>query len=197
MIELAKLYFKYGAMNSGKTIEVLRTCYNYQERGLKVALIKPSVDKKGSKNVVSRIGISKEVDYLILNNDDLLELFKNKKLDVIIADEAQFFTKEQIDELWYITKTLNVVVLCYGLRCDFLMNGFPGATRLLEIADSIDEIKTICKCGKKATNNLRMINGIPTFEGDQVSIDGFDNVTYDALCGHCYIELKRKMERKK
>ncbi len=194
---MGKLYFKYGAMNSGKTIEVLRTCYNYHERGLKTLLIKPKIDKKGNDKVVSRIGIERKVDYLIDNEDSIKDTFNDLDLDIIIADEAQFFTKEQIDDLWYLTKTKDIDILCYGLRCDFQMVGFPGAIRLLEIADSIDEIKTICSCGRKATNNLRMINGNPTFEGDQVSIDGFDNVTYDAVCGNCYIKQKIKAEERK
>lgn len=192
---MAKLYFKYGAMNSGKTIEVLRTCYNYNERGLNVILIKPKVDLKGSNKVVSRIGLEREVDYLISDKENIYDMFIDKNIDVIIADEAQFFTREQINELWFLTKKKDIDILCYGLRCDFLMNGFPGSTRLLEIADSIDEIKTICACGKKATINMRYVNGVPSFEGEQVSIDGFNNVTYDAVCGECYIKTKREGEK--
>ena len=192
---MAKLYFKYGAMNSGKTIEVLRTCYNYKERGLNVILIKPKVDLKGSNKVVSRIGLEREVDYLISDKENIYDMFIEKNIDVIIADEAQFFTREQINELWFLTKKKDIDILCYGLRCDFLMNGFPGSTRLLEIADSIDEIKTICACGKKATINMRYVNGVPSFEGEQVSIDGFNNVTYDAVCGECYIKQREKEKK--
>lgn len=192
---MAKLYFKYGAMNSGKTIEVLRTCYNYKERGLNVILIKPKVDLKGSNKVVSRIGLEREVDYLISDKENIYDMFIDENIDVIIADEAQFFTREQINELWSLTKKKDIDILCYGLRCDFLMNGFPGSTRLLEIADSIDEIKTICACGKKATINMRYVNGVPSFEGEQVSIDGFNNVTYDAVCGECYINQREKEKK--
>ena len=192
---MAKLYFKYGAMNSGKTIEVLRTCYNYNERGLNVVLIKPKVDLKGSNKVVSRIGLEREVDYLISDKENIYDMFIEKNIDVIIADEAQFFTREQINELWSLTKKKDIDILCYGLRCDFLMNGFPGSTRLLEIADSIDEIKTICACGKKATINMRYVNGVPSFEGEQVSIDGFNNVTYDSVCGECYINQREKEKK--
>jgi thymidine kinase len=192
---MAKLYFKYGAMNSGKTIEVLRTCYNYKERGLNVILIKPKVDLKGSNKVVSRIGLEREVDYLISDKENIYDMFIDENIDVIIADEAQFFTREQINELWSLTKKKDIDILCYGLRCDFLMNGFPGSTRLLEIADSIDEIKTICACGKKATINMRYVNGVPSFEGEQVSIDGFNNVTYDSVCGECYINQREKEKK--
>ena len=192
---MAKLYFKYGAMNSGKTIEVLRTCYNYKERGLNVILIKPKVDLKGSNKVVSRIGLEREVDYLISDKENIYDMFIDENIDVIIADEAQFFTREQINELWFLTKKKDIDILCYGLRCDFLMNGFPGSTRLLEIADSIDEIKTICACGKKATINMRYVNGVPSFEGEQVSIDGFNNVTYDSVCGECYINQREKEKK--
>lgn len=194
---MGKLYFKYGAMNSGKSIEVLRTCYNYNERKLKVLLIKPQIDTKGNDKIVSRIGIEKKVDYLISKDENIYELFKDMNIKIVIADEAQFFTAKHIDELWTLTKTKGIDILCYGLRCDFRMEGFPGATRLLQIADSIDEIKTICKCGKKATNNLRMEHGVPVFEGEQVSIDGINDTTYDAVCGECYIKEKEKQEERK
>lgn len=185
---MAKLYFKYGAMNSGKTIEVLRTCYNYDERGIKLLLTKPIKDKKGNSKISSRIGIEREVDYLIKPHDDLLKVLNLSDVDVIIVDEVQFLTAKQIDDLWYISKKKDIVVLCYGLRTDFQMKGFEGSTRLLEIADSISEIKTICSCGKKATNNMRFINNKPTFIGDQIAIDGLYDVTYDSVCGLCYLK---------
>jgi len=179
-------------MNSGKTIEVLRTHYNYLERGLKVLLIKPSVDLKGNDSVVSRIGVSKKVDYVISPELNLFDFFFDKDVNIIIADEAQFFSREQIDQLWKLCKIKDIDILCYGLRTDFMMNGFPGSTRLLELADSISELKTICGCGKKATINMRLVDGKAVFEGEQVSIDGFNNVTYDAVCGNCYIEKQNK-----
>jgi len=117
------------------------------------------------------------------------------KPNAIIVDEAQFLTHDQIDELYAITKVYSVPVLAYGLRCDFQMNGFPGATRLLELADDIEELKTICRCGKKATQNLRLINGKPTFTGEQVAIDGTTNITYDSVCGECYLKLRREYEQ--
>ncbi len=182
-----KLYYKYGAMNSGKTMEILRTAHNYEENGFKVILVKPSSDKKGNRNIVSRIGSSREVDYLVLENELVSELIKNDTPKVILADEAQFFTKEQIEDLWLLTKEKDIKVFCYGIKTDFQTNSFPGSKRLFELADKIEEITTLCECGEKAMFNLRMINGKPTFDGSQVAIDGFDNVTYMPVCGNCYI----------
>ena len=114
------------------------------------------------------------------------------KPSAIIVDEAQFLMPLQVDELYEITKIYDIPVLCYGLRCDFQMRGFPGATRLLEISDDIEELKTICKCGKKATQNIRLINGNPVFDGKQIEIDNQDNIQYESVCGGCYLKLKRK-----
>ncbi len=188
---MAKLYFRYGAMNCGKTAGLLQVAHNYEEQGMKVVLVKPAIDTKGETKVVSRIGIGRNVDIVLGAEETLLERMTPEKPDAIIVDEAQFLTPAQVDELYMITKMYEVPVLCYGLRADFQMVGFPGATRLLEIADDIEEMKTICKCGSKATQNMRLINGVPTFTGAQVVIDdGKDNVSYEAVCGKCYI-LKR------
>lgn len=188
---MAKLYFRYGAMNCGKTAGLLQVAHNYEEQGMKVVLVKPAIDTKGETKVVSRIGIGRDVDIVLGAEETLLERMQPEKPDAIIVDEAQFLTPVQVDELYMITKMYEVPVLCYGLRADFQMVGFPGATRLLEIADDIEEMKTICKCGSKATQNMRLINGVPTFTGAQVVIDdGKDNVSYEAVCGKCYI-LKR------
>lgn len=188
---MAKLYFRYGAMNCGKTAGLLQVAHNYEEQGMKVVLVKPAIDTKGEEKVTSRIGIERSVDIILGAEETLMELMKPEKPDAIIVDEAQFLTPAQVDELYMMTKMYDVPVLCWGLRADFQMVGFPGATRLLEIADDIEEMKTICKCGSKATQNMRLINGIPTFSGEQVVIDGADDeVTYEAVCGKCYI-LKR------
>lgn len=146
---MSKLYFRYSAMNAGKTTALLQVANNYEERGMNVLLVKPAIDTKGDKKVISRLGIDREVDILLKEKDTLLSHMDTKKVDAIIVDEAQFLTPKQIDELFYITKTSNIPILCYGLRTDFQMKGFPGASRLLEIADDIEEIKTICRCGKK------------------------------------------------
>lgn len=189
---MSKLYFRYGAMNSGKTAALLQVAHNYEEKGMKVVVIKPSIDTKGDDKVTSRLGIERKVDVMLAPDEGIMEHMVLDKPDAIIVDEAQFLTFDQVDELYAITKTFDVPVLAYGLRCDFQMKGFPGASRLLELADDIEELKTICACGKKATQNLRLINGEPTFEGSQVAIDGTDNITYDSVCGECYLRLRRQ-----
>ena len=189
---MSKLYFRYGAMNSGKTAALLQVAHNYEEKGMKVVVIKPSIDTKGDDKVTSRLGIERKVDVILAPEEGIMEHMVLNKPDAIIVDEAQFLTFDQVDELYAITKTFDVPVLAYGLRCDFQMKGFPGASRLLELADDIEELKTICACGKKATQNLRLINGEPTFEGSQVAIDGTDNITYDSVCGECYLRWRRQ-----
>jgi thymidine kinase len=188
---MSKLYFRYGAMNSGKTAALLQVAHNYEEKGMKVIVIKPSIDTKGEEKVTSRLGIERKVDVLLGPDEGVMEHMVAYKPNAIIIDEAQFLTKDQVDELYTMTKVFDVPVLAYGLRCDFQMKGFPGASRLLELADDIEELKTICRCGKKATQNVRLINGMPVFEGNQVAIDGTENTTYDSVCGECYIKLRR------
>lgn len=192
IILMSKLYFRYGAMNSGKTAALLQVAHNYEEKGMKVVVIKSTIDTKGDNKVTSRLGIEREVDVMLAPNEGIMEHMVNKKPDAIIVDEAQFLSVDQVDELYAITKTYGVPVLAYGLRCDFQMKGFPGASRLLELADDIEELKTICHCGKKATQNIRLIDGEPTFEGSQVAIDGTANITYDSVCGECYLKLRRR-----
>lgn len=188
---MAKLYYRYGAMGSGKTAALLQVAYNYEQKGMKVIVIKPSVDTKGQKKVTSRIGIERTVDVILAPTDEIIDRMEPKKPHAIIVDEAQFLTRAQVDELYIISKTYDIPILCYGLRCDFQMNGFEGSTRLLEIADDIEELKTICKCGSKATQNLRLINGKPVFEGEQVVIDDHTQVEYEGVCGKCYLKLKK------
>ena len=192
IILMSKLYFRYGAMNSGKTAALLQVAHNYEEKGMKVVVIKSTIDTKGDNKVTSRLGIEREVDVMLAPNEGIMEHMVNKRPDAIIVDEAQFLSVDQVDELYAITKTYGVPVLAYGLRCDFQMKGFPGASRLLELADDIEELKTICHCGKKATQNIRLIDGEPTFEGSQVAIDGTANITYDSVCGECYLKLRRR-----
>lgn len=188
---MAKLYFRYGAMESGKTTALLQVAYNYEQKGMKILLFKPSVDTKGNNEVVSRLGVHRKVDKQLLPEDTITELIK-EPIHCIIVDEAQFLTINQVNELYIISKEKNIPVICYGLRCDFLMHGFPGSTRILEIADDIEELKTICKCGKKATQNLRKIDGIPIFIGNQVEIDNQKEIHYEPVCGECYLKLKKK-----
>ena len=187
---MAKLYFRYGSMNSGKSTILMQVAHNYEERGMHVAVLKPGIDTKAESKIQSRIGLEREVDHLIQKEENVYELFKNieEKPNAIIVDEAQFLETEQVDQLMEIVVKLNIPVICYGLRTDFKTEGFPGSTRLLEIAHTLEEMKTICRCGAKAMFNLRMVNGEPVFEGEQVAIDGENHVEYESLCGKCYLE---------
>ena len=188
---MSKLYFRHGAMNSGKSTALLQVAFNYEERGQRVLIAKPAVDTKGDRNIVSRLGVVRDADFLILPNHNLRELVatfsKQQKVDCLLIDEAQFLTREQVDQAMEIAVLDNVPVLAYGIRTDFKTNGFPGSIRLLEIAHSLEELKTICRCGKKAMFNARLQNGKFIFDGDQVAIDG-DQVTYESLCPNCYFE---------
>lgn len=188
---MAKLYFKYGAMGSAKTAQVLITKFNYEERGMRVWLIKPSTDDRDGASVIrSRIGLEAECD-VMSKDDDILASFRSTHSDinVIIADECQFFTPKQIDELRKIVDTHNVPVLCFGLRTDFKTRLFPGSKRLFEIADSVSEIKTMCECGSKATVNARIDDsGRILTEGDQVLLGG--NERYIAMCHGCWMKKR-------
>ena len=190
---MSKLYFRYGAMSSGKTAALLQVAHNYEHQGMTVVVIKPSIDTKAEEKISSRLGIERVVDVLLAPIDKLMDRMKPVKPHAIIVDEAQFLTPEQVDELYIITKAYDIPVLCYGLRCDFQMNGFPGSTRLMLIADDIEELKTVCKCGSKATQNLRLVNNKPIFEGEQVVIDDHTQVEYEGVCGKCYLKLRRKI----
>lgn len=183
---MAKLYFKYGAMGSSKTANALITKFNYEERGMKVWLIKPSIDVRDGVDVVkSRIGLSAKADIITPDKNLYEEFKKHLECDVIIADECQFFTPQQIDDLRKIVDELDIPVLCYGLRTDFLTKLFPGSLRLFEVADSVTEIKTICGCGKKAIVNARIDgNEKVVTEGGQILIGGNDS--YVAMCHSCW-----------
>ena len=192
---MSKLYFRYGAMNSGKSTHLMQVAHNYEERGMKVILIKPATDKKGGDKLVSRLGVERKVDILCLEKMNIYEEIQKwqevkLKVNCILVDEVQFMTKEQVDQLFKIAVVLDIPVICYGLRTDFMMEGFEGSTILLLLAHSIEEMKTICKCGRKAILNGRKINGKFVFEGEQVAIDNIDNVQYESLCGHCYFRHK-------
>ncbi|MDQ2660647.1 MAG: thymidine kinase [Actinomycetota bacterium] len=194
---MAKLYFRYGAMNSGKSTALLQAAFNYEERGHRVLLAKPAVDTKGDRNILSRLGVVREVDFVIEPDADVLDRFQQHRTRVIeqhgrdvsclLVDEAQFLTSDQVDDLLRIALMDSIPVLAYGIRTDFQTVAFPGSRRLLEVAHSLEELKTICRCGRKAIFNARLIDGHFVFDGAQVAIDGAD-VTYESLCGVCYLE---------
>ena len=184
---MAKLYFKYGAMGSSKTAQALITKYNYEENDLQVWLIKPSADTRdGAAILRSRIGLEAQVE-VIAPEVDIYARFlggKARRSDVIIVDECQFLTEKQIDQLRNIVNEHNIPVLCFGLRTDFQTHLFPGSRRLMELADCIEEIKTMCDCGAKATVNARINDGYIVTEGAQVVLGGNDS--YIAMCHKCY-----------
>ncbi|MDS2174185.1 thymidine kinase [Nesterenkonia sp. CL21] len=210
---MAKLYFRYGAMNSGKSTGLLQAAYNYEERGQRVLLAKPELDTKGADEIVSRLGVTRSVDFLVPPRAALRELFRQhaeanapgtlldgvddaesralrrgvKSVACLLVDEAQFFTEQQVDDLLRIAVLDGVPVLAYGIRTDFRTRSFPGSARLMDIAHSLEELKTICRCGAKAVFNTRRAGDRIIFDGDQVAIDGED-VWYESLCAGCYLE---------
>ena len=196
---MSKLYFRFGAMNSGKSTSLLQAAFNYEERSQHVLLTKPAIDSKGDRSIVSRLGVTRQVDFLVEPRQNLRTLlaqhataFQNESgesIACLLIDEAQFLTREQVDQCLEIAVLDGVPVLAYGIRTDFRTNAFPGSMRLLEIAHSLEELKTICRCGRKAMFNARLLNGEFTFDGDQVAIDG-DKVSYESLCASCYLEKR-------
>ena len=194
---MSKLYFRFGAMNSGKSTALLQAAYNYEERGQYVLLAKPAIDSKGDKKIVSRLGMTREADFLVQPSESLRELFHQHREDFesrnsqpiacLLIDEAQFLTEAQVNEALVIAVQDGIPVLAYGIRTDFQTKSFPGSRRLLEISHSLEELKTICRCGRKAMFNGRLVNGQFTFDGEQVAIDG-DKVTYESLCPKCFLE---------
>ena len=203
---MAKLYFKYGAMASSKTANALMTRFNYQEKGNCVWLIKPDIDNRDDYTdengvrvtvVKSRIGLSAVAD-VIGREENILERFQTMNtltpIDVIICDECQFLTEAQVDQMKYIAEFCNTPVLCFGLRSDFLTKMFEGSKRLFEIADSINEIKSVCKCGKKAIVNARIDeNGKVITQGNQIEIGGNDK--YESMCWGCWQERIREQSK--
>ena len=194
---MAKLYFKYGAMGSSKSAQALITKFNYEEKGMSVWLIKPSIDTRDGADVIkSRIGLEARARIITPEQDIIAEYRKAGRHDVIISDEAQFFTPEQIDELRTLVDEDDLPVLCFGLRTDFLTHFFPGAQRLMELADSITEIKTVCACGRKATVNARIdAQGNIVTSGGQILLGGNDS--YVAMCHRCWRKkIAEQQERK-
>ncbi|MCK9915370.1 MULTISPECIES: thymidine kinase [Microbacterium] len=203
---MAKLYFRYGAMNSGKSTALLQAAYNYEERGQTVLLAKPEIDTKEADRISSRLGVTRPVDFLVRPEDDIRAIFarhrarvhaeaestlvpENRDVACLMIDEAQFLTREQVDDLLRIVVLDGVPVLAYGIRTDFQTHAFPGSRRLMELAHSLEELKTICRCGRKALFNARLVGGRFVFDGDQVAIDELssERVTYESMCAECYL----------
>ena len=197
---MTKLFFRYGAMNSGKSTAMLQVAHNYEERGQQVLLIKPAKDTKGDDQIVSRLGVARQADLVLLPNQDLCATLHAlnqalseqqdplpQRLACLLIDEAQFLTPEQVDQALAIAVLDDIPVVAFGIRTDFRTRAFPGSRRLMEVAHSLQEMKTICRCGKKAIFNARLGDAGIIREGEQVVIDG-DHVRYEALCGRCYLE---------
>ena len=182
-------------MNSGKSTALLQAAHNYEERDQHVLLAKPAVDTKGNATIVSRLGVTRQIDFLVTPEQNLRTQFASHRnafkektgndIACLLIDESQFLTRDQVDQALQIAVLDGVPVLAYGIRTDFLTNGFPGSIRLLEIAHSLEELKTICRCGRKAMFNGRKVDGKFVFDGEQVAIDGVD-VSYESLCPVCY-----------
>lgn len=188
---MAKLYFRYGAMGCGKTMQLLQVAFNYEERGHQVCVMKPKTDTKNGEKLLTRIGPERETDLCFDRHTDLLRAVAENYAGVncVLVDEAQFLTKEQADQLMQITIELDIPVIAYGLRLNFRQEdgGFEGATRLLQIAHDIEELKTICECGHKATMNCRFLNDKLVTDGPDVLIDdGTSHIEYRALCPSCF-----------
>lgn len=189
---MANLEYRYGPMNSGKSMAVLQMAYNYEENGKKVLLVKSVVDTKGGDYLVSRIGPKRKIQIKLEKTESLLDpkyvgMIEDK--NAILVDEAQFLTTKQVEDLWYISKKMNISVICFGLKTNFKSEFFDGSKRLFELADKFKELETICKCGTKARFNARMVDGKFITEGQELVIDEVNrNVKYVPLCGKCYLE---------
>lgn len=195
----AYLKFYYGAMGCGKTRKLQGDYHSKIEDGFEVIVIKPTIDTKGDNKTLARDGGTLEATFLIGQNDNIyVEITKyilEHNLDFILVDEAQFLNEKQVDELTEVVDILGITVICYGLRTDFQGKLFEGSMRLFEVADVAKGIYRQCGCGNGKTNNMRLVNGIPVFEGEQVAIDGVE-ATYEAVCRRCYKEAKKKTLRK-
>lgn len=191
---MAKMHFRYASMNSGKSIDLIRTAHNYEENGYKVLIIKSYIDTKANDSISSRVGITKKVDIMLLYSESVIEKLKGKLSNVkcILVDEAQFLSTNQINELYKITKACNIPVICYGLRTNFKMESFAGSKRLLEISDVLEELQTLCPCGQIARFVGRKVGEKFVKDGEEIVIDGTEDITYVPLCGKCYLEKVNK-----
>jgi thymidine kinase len=189
-------------MNCGKSTALIQVDYNYRERNMNTVIIKPEADTKGSDTVLSRLNVERTADILATSKDNLyvkIENWQKERAPVhcVLVDEAQFLTHSQVDQLFKVAVIQDISVICYGLRTDFQLNGFEGSARLLLLAHSIEELKTICKCGQKAIANGRKIEGRFVFEGAQVAIEGEASVDYESLCARCYFKYKKQYDDRK
>ena len=190
---MSKLFFRYGAMNSGKSTAMLQVAHNYEERDQRVVLVKSSVDTKGNDQIVSRLGVTRTADILLSPGQDLRAALRERDTEsgqgiaCVLIDEAQFLTPEQVDQALAVAVLDGIPVVAFGIRTDFRTRAFPGSQRLMEVAHSLQEMKTICRCGSKAIFNARLGEQGITREGDQVMIDG-EQACYEALCARCYLE---------
>lgn len=193
---MAKMHFKYASMNSGKSIDLIRTAHNYEENGYKTLIISPNVNKNSNGKISSRIGLDRQSDIMLLYSDDVLEVLKGKLKDisVILVDEAQFLGAKQVEDLFLISKAINIPVICYGLRTNFKMESFSGSKRLLELSEVLEELTTLCKCGQIARFVGRKVGENYVKEGEEVIIKGTDNITYEPLCGKCYLTKVEKID---
>lgn len=188
---MANLEYRYGPMNSGKSMAILQMAYNYEENDKKILLVKSVVDTKGGDYLVSRIGPKRKVQVKLSEDESLLsDKYKSmlNGIDAILVDEAQFLTSKQVEDLWYITKRMNIAVICFGLKTNFKSEFFRGSKRLFELADKFKELETICSCGVKARFNARKVNGGFITKGEDHVIDGEENIEYVPLCGSCYLK---------
>lgn len=189
---MSKLYFRYGAMNCGKSTALMQVAHNYEQNNKKILVMKPKIDIKGDDYIDSRIGLKRKVDKLIESDEDLsktLDYINDKEISCILVDESQFLSGNQIEDLWKITKLKNIPVICYGIKNDFKGELFSGSKRLCELADEFDELITICSCGKRAKFNARYVDGKFKLDGNSILIDGTkSNVEYIPKCGKCFLE---------
>ncbi len=188
---MAKLYFRFGAMNCGKSTALMQVAHNYNENNKRVVVIKSSLDTKADDSIESRIGLKRKVDILIDPEKSLEPYYEDWNQDVacVLVDEAQFLSTKQVEELWIASKMYDIPVICYGLKTDFQSHLFEGSKRLIELADELEELSTICHCGTKAKYNARFVDGEFTLEGKEILIDGAEsNVEYRPLCGKCYLK---------
>ena len=190
---MAKLIFRYGALNCGKSAALMQVAHNYNENNKRVVVIKSSTDTKGNDHLESRTGLKRKVDILLHPTESLEPYYEdwNKDVACVLVDEAQFLTPKQVEELWIASKMLDIPIICYGLMTDFQTKLFEGSKRLVELSDAKEELTTICSCGKAAHFNARFINGVFTTEGDSILIDGSQkSIKYKPMCGRCYIKKK-------
>lgn len=192
---MSKLYFRYGAMNCGKSSNLMQVAHNYNENNKEVVVIKSSIDTKADDYLESRVGLKRKVDILIKPEESFEKYYDywNDHISCILVDEAQFLTAKQVEELWIASKMLEIPVICYGLKTDFKSNLFEGSKRLLELADELEELVTICSCGKRAKFNARYVNNEFQEDGSSILIDGsVSSVEYRPMCGKCYMKNKYK-----